>query len=148
MALISGNYTASAGRDLTVNLMSPINGAVVSIPNLQSFQYQQETTAINRQRMDGATLNSEIPKGWQGSIEFDRSGAEIDALFAQIQSLYLNSGTLNSTTLYLYVTETGGAQTTLQFDNVSIKLADGGTYKSDAVVTQRITFMANQMIKQ
>lgn len=148
MALTSGNYTASSGRDLTVNLISPIDDSVVAIPNLKSFQYQQETTAINSQRMDGDTLNSEVPKGWQGNIEFDRSGAEIETLFSQIQSLYLNGGTLKGTTLYIYVTETGGAQTTLQFDNVAIKLADGGTYKPDQLVTQRITFMANQMIKQ
>jgi hypothetical protein len=124
--------------------MSPIGGQV-QIDNLQSFMWKQETTNIKRTRMDGVQLLAELPTGWSGSIEFDRATNGVEALFAAMQQAWIAGGSYKVTTLYCYITEANGSQTTLQFDNVPLKLSDGGTYKGDAVVTMKIEFMANSM---
>jgi hypothetical protein len=95
--------------------------------------------------MDGVQLNAELPTGWTGTIEFDRSTNDVEYLFSAIQSAWINGGNYVTSALFAYITELDGSVTTLQFDNVALKLSDGGSYKGDAVVTMSISFAANSM---
>jgi hypothetical protein len=47
-------------------------------------------------------------------------------------------------TLFQYVRETNGSQSTYAYDNVGLKLDDAGDYKPDAAVKQRMSWAANR----
>lgn len=134
--------TFNTGRDITIVLVGPYGR--VDIPNIVSFDAKQETAAVKVDRLDGIQMPAELPKGWTGSIEFDRGDSAVDDFIAQIEAGWLGSGAYGLGTLYEYISESDGSQSTYQFDNVALKLADAGSWKPDAAVRVKLEFMANR----
>ena len=144
MAINNGTGAFNVGRDCQVTLIGPFGQ--VDIPNVTDFMAQQITASVRSDLLNGVQLRAELPKGWSGSFGADRGSAALDTLFNAIEAAWYSSGTIGASTLYQRIVETKGSVTTYQFDNVSLKLDDAGTWKGDAVVSQKVSFEAGRRI--
>lgn len=132
----------STGRDVSVILIGPFGR--VDLANITSFTAKQETATIKSDRLDGVQLTAELPKGWTGMIEVDRGNSALDVFFSLMEAAWYDAGLFTVSTLFQYVRESSGSQTTYAYDNVAMKFDDAGDYKPDAAVKQRVSFMANR----
>lgn len=142
MPITNTQGTFNVGRDATVVFIGPFGR--VDINNVTSFDVRQETVMLKSDRLDGVQMNAELPKGWSGTIECDRGDPNLDRLFAAIESAWFGGGSYQVSQMFVYIQEAGGGQTTWAYDNVAVKLDDAGGWKPDAVVKQRMSFIANR----
>lgn len=142
MPISNGNGQFSVGRDISLVLMGPFGR--VDLPNVMKFDCKQDYADIKLDRLDGVQMNAALPKGWSGTIEVERGSPGVDLLFAAMEQGWLSGGVYQVSSLYTYIVEANGSTSTFQFDNVSLKLSDGGSWSGDASVRQRIEFMANR----
>jgi hypothetical protein len=140
MPVSNGSNSFSIGRDGAFKLQ--VGNQTFDLENCTGFDQKQETAAVNVDPVRGLQLFGEIPKGWSGSFEVYRKNAELDRLFAAMETTFNNSGTLLNATLFGYIDEAGGGQTIYKFTGVSLKMDDGGTYAADKEVKQKISFKA------
>lgn len=142
MPITNGTGAFSVGRDCQVVLIGPFGR--VDIPNVTHFDCKQETASIKVDRLDGVQMRAELPKGWTFRLESERGSSALDDLFAQIEETWYNAGIVTVSTLFQYITEPGGSQTTFAFDNVSLKFDNPGDWKSDASVKSSLSGSANR----
>lgn len=133
----------NTGRDVTVVLIHPIFGQV-QLNNVTGFEAKQDTVKLKSNRLDGVKMLADLPDGWSGSLMVDRGTPALDTLMAQIEAAWIDQGVYNCATMYEYITEVGGSQSTWIFDNVALSLDDAGNYQPDAIVKQKIGFQANR----
>jgi len=142
MPIVNTQGSFNVGRDCTVVLIGPFGR--VQLDNVTGFNAHQLTAPIKVDRLDGVQLDAELPKGWAGTINLERASNALDTLFAQAEQAWINGGNYQLSTIYQYVTETNGSTTTFAYDNVAMKLADAGNYRSDATVPQVLDWTANR----
>jgi hypothetical protein len=142
MSIQNSQGSFNTGRDVTIVLIGPFGR--VDIPNIVSFTAKQETAMVKVDRMDGVQMLAELPKGWSGTIEVERGSGSLDTLFALTEAAWIDGGIYTVSTLFQYVRETNGSQSTYAYDNVGLKLDDAGDYKPDAAVKQRMSWAANR----
>lgn len=139
---VSG-YT-NIGHDLTLTLTGP-DGVAIVIPNLMSFEHRQVTADITHMRMDGTTLVADLPKLWEGTIEFQRRDGGVDDSFQQIQDLWLANQDYVLGTLVIHVAS-AKENRSFTFLDTSVRLEDGGTWRGDEVTRVRIAFRAGRKV--
>ena len=142
MPITNGVGTASVGRDCQIVLIGPFGR--VDLPNVMSFDCKQTVAEIKVDKLDGNQIHARLPKGWTGSFENERGNSGLDDLFTQTEASWFNAGLVVASTLYQYVTETDGSQSTYQFDNVAMTLSEAGSWKGDSTVKQKVDFEANR----
>ena len=130
----------SVGRDTQLVVIGPIGR--VDLTHVTSFESRQLTQSIRVDRLDGIPMGTELPKGWEGSFELDRGSSVVDDFIAAAEQQYFNGSSVNTGTMYQYVTETDGSTSTYQFDNVTFKLSNAGIWKGDSSVKQKLEFFA------
>lgn len=135
---VSG-YT-NVGHDLTFTITGP-DGVAVTIDNVMSFEYKQMTADITHMRMDGTTLVADLPKLWEGTIEFQRRDATVEAAMRTIQDDWLANQDYVLGTLTIHVASAKEAAS-YTFNDVSVKLEDT-RWKGDDAVTSRLAFRAS-----
>ncbi len=132
--------TFSVGRDCQLVVIGPAGR--VDLTHVTGFESRQLTHAIRVDRLDGAQMAAELPKGWEGSFEIERGNSAVDDFIAAAENQFFTSGRVPPGTLYQYVTETDGSTSTYQYDNVVFKLANSGAWKGDSSVKQKLEFFA------
>lgn len=132
----------SIGHDLQVT-MTGLDGVSLTLANVMSFSWKQETKKILHTRLNGTSLVADLPISWSGSIDLQRNDGSIEAEFGQIQANWLQAGDFALGTIVCTVAGSGGGQ--FVFTDVSVTLEDGGTWRGDEVTNVRITFNAAQM---
>lgn len=143
MAIVNTQGAFSTGRDLQVILVGSFG--TVQLTNITEFTYKQETAKPKVDRLDGVQMHAALPKGWSGNITLERGDNGAEAFFVQTEAAWYTSGSYQVATLYIYITERGGSTTSYAWDNVALSFEDGGTYKGDSSVRQRLDWMANRM---
>jgi hypothetical protein len=137
------SYTAfSIGRDTQLVVMGPLGR--VDLTHVTGFESRQLTQSVRVSRLDGTHLGAELPKGWEGSFEVERGSSVIDDFIAATEQQYYNGGSTSSGTMYQYIAETDGSTSTYQYDGVSFRLVNAGTWKGDASVKQKLEFFATR----
>jgi len=144
---MSGTTTKpfNIGRDCQVVLLW--NGTRVNMPRVTGFQSQAQMSRVQSNPLNGLPTFVEVPNGWSGQFDVDRQSADIDSLFAAIESAFWNAGTVGQGTIYQYITEANGSTTTWEYSGVTLRLNDAGRWQSEAKVSQRIEFMASTRTK-
>jgi hypothetical protein len=130
----------SVGRDTQLVVIGPTGR--VDLTHVTSFESVQITQSVRVDRLDGTRMGTELPKGWEGSFELDRGSSIVDDFIAATEQQYFNGGSLTSSTMYQYVTETDGSTSTYQYDNVTFRLTNAGVWKGDSSVKQKLEFFA------
>jgi hypothetical protein len=141
MPITESQGTFSTGRDCSIVLIGPFGR--VDLQNVTGFDCTQMTATIKVDRLDGVQMNAELPKGWSGSMDVERGNNALDLLMAQEEVNWFDNGIYANSTMFQFITEQGGAVTTLAYDNVALKL-DAGRWAPDAAVKQKLTFTANR----
>ena len=132
----------SVGRDCQLVVIGPAGR--VDLTHVTGFDARQMTHAVRVERLDGATMAAELPKGWEGSFELERGSAAVDDFIAGMEAAYHNGGALRAGTLYQYVAEADGSTSTYQFDGAVFRLANAGQWRGDAAVKQKLEFFASR----
>ncbi len=130
----------SLGRDCQLVVIGPLGQ--VNLTHVTSFEARQLTHPVRVDRLDGVQLAAELPKGWEGSFEVERGSSAVDDFIAANEQSFYTSGSVQTGTLYQYVTETDSSTSTYQFSGVVFKLASAGTWKGDSSVKQKLEFFA------
>jgi hypothetical protein len=116
----------------------------VDLTYVSGFECRQMTQSVRLDRLDGAPMGAELPKGWEGSFEVERGTSAVDDFIALAEQTFFTQGSLPAGTVYQYVTEVDGSVSTYQFSGVVFKLVNAGSWKGDAAVKQKLEFFATQ----
>ncbi|KXU99233.1 hypothetical protein AD929_15670 [Gluconobacter potus] len=135
----------SIGRDTRV--VFRWNGSTVELPDVVSFTSQQGTVALRSVPLNSQPTTYEVPNGWSGTVQCQRTNSNLDDLIASTEAAFWSAGTITNGTLYQYITEPDGSTTTWQYTNVSIVLNAAGSWANDGMVMQSFTFNASQKVK-
>ena len=123
------------------------NGSTVTLPDVVSFTSRQGTVPIRSTPLNKQPETFEVPNGWTGTVQCQRTNANLDNLVADIEAAFWSAGTITNGDLYQYITEPDGSTTTWHYTNVSIVLDAGGSWSNDTMVMQSFTFNASQKVK-
>ncbi len=130
----------SVGRDTQLVVIGPAGR--IDLTYVTSFESRQLTQSVRVDRLDGTHMGTELPKGWEGSFEIERGNSTVDDFIAAAEQQYFNGNTVNSGSMYQYVTETDGSTSTYQYDSVVFRLSNAGIWKGDSSVKQKLEFFA------
>lgn len=135
------SFTAfSVGRDTQLVVMVP--SGRIDLTYVTAFESRQLTQSVRVSRMDGTHMGTELPKGWEGAFELDRGNSAVDDFIATTEQQYYNGAGTVSGTMYQYITEPDGSTSTFQYDGVSFRLANSGTWRGESSVKQKLEFFA------
>lgn len=134
----TSGYT-NVGHDLTFTLTGP-DGVAVTVDNVMSFDYRQITADITHMRMNGTTLVADLPKAWEGTVEFQRQDATVETAMRTIQDDWLANQDYILGTLTIHVASVK-ENASYTFNDVSVKLEDT-RWKGDDATTSKLQFRA------
>jgi len=129
----------NTGKDITLVIVTPTG--TLQADGITGFQSMQMTQPLDHKGLDGTNLYAEIPTGWEGTFDIDRTDQAIDAYFAATEAAYYSGTDPGVATITETVTETNGISQ-YRYTGVALKFADAGTWRGDQKVSQRVTFRA------
>lgn len=135
----ASGYT-NVGRDITLSIIGP-DSVVIVVDNVMSFDYRQITADITHMRMNGSTLVADLPKLWEGTVEFQRRDATVETAIRAIQDQWLGNQDYILGTLAITVASQK-ENATYTFHDVSVKLEDT-RWKGDDATTSKLQFRAS-----
>ena len=130
----------SVGRDCQLVVMGPYGR--LDLTHVTGFEARQLTAPIRVDRIDGAQLAAELPKGWEGQFDLERGNSAVDDFIAQTEAAFVQGSAVPTGTLYQYISEPDGSTSTYQYDQVVFKLTQSGQWRGDQSVKQRLDFFA------
>lgn len=131
----------NVGRDCRVILV--YNGKRIKLPSVTGFQSQQQTNRLSSSPLNDIPKFFDVPNGWSGGFDFQRDNSGADDLFAEIEGGFWSAGTMITGNIYQYVTEADGTTSTYEYVGATIRLSNAGNWRSEAIVTQHIDFVAS-----
>lgn len=146
MPVDTGFGTLNIGKDVSLDLVLPDN-SILPLSIVTGFTRKQNTKALDSKGLDGINRLADLPDTWDGDFSIDRASSALDDYIAQREAAYYNNGTLNSLRIMETIQEVNGTITQYRYDGVSISLSDGGTFKGDAYVQQKIKWRGSKRIK-
>ena len=135
----------SVGRDVTTTIST--SDGTLSPTLITAFTSKQEQTTTKVKGLDGVTRTLVFPDGWSGSFDMDRQDSTLDDFFANAEANYFAGLDSSTATIMQTVSEPNGAVNQYQYTGVVLKFDDAGSWKSDAAVTQKLSFTAERRIK-
>jgi hypothetical protein len=138
------------GRDgATLNIVA--NGSPLKPTILTNFESSQESTNLKSRPLNGPPIFQEVPDGWKGSFDVDRGDSTLDDYFAQFEAgFYAGEDVTVISILHTIAAPAVGAVGALSqylYSGVVLKLENAGSYKGDAKVEQKVSFMASTRTK-
>lgn len=128
------------GRDATLVFVGPFGQLQM---NVTQFRWQDHPHEIMSRPLDSPTAIAFVPDYLSGTFDIDRNNNALETLVASQYTVFYAGGAIPTGTLYAYITEVNGSQTTLTFTGVVVRLNGGGDYKKEDRVTQSLEFMAS-----
>jgi hypothetical protein len=143
--------TFTVDRDCQAVFIAP-NGTRLDLAGLTDFNWTPEYKQARSDPLNAPPIERFLPAGHRLKFTIDRNGGANDALFSQIELGWWtigssDAGTSDSGTVFIYIQETTGAQSTYQYSGVGLKLSSGGDFKTDAPVKQTIEGFAQRFVK-
>lgn len=134
----------SIGHDMSVDVFDTVAGKVVSLPSITGFSAEPQTKQIQSQPLDDAPLYAELPDGWKGTIDFDRTDNRVDLFFADRESRYYKGQNLFNLTIMQTIKEQDNSVSQYRFKGVALKLAQAGQWKAQDKVSLRVDWVASK----
>ena len=107
------------------------------------FTSKQKNKNLETIALDGVNRHLNIPIGWTGSFEMERTSPEIDAFFFLLEQQYQSGNTIPLTTITETITEADGSTSQFQYQGCVIEFDSTGDWKGDELITQKINFAAS-----
>ena len=137
------NY--SIGLDVTITIVGSF-GPVVNFANVTSFDAKQETQQIKIVGINGIVDFLELPHGWKGTIDIDRQNPALDQYIATFEANYYSGVNITGASITQTIEEVAGGTTQWRFNGVMFKLSEGGVWKGDAQVKQKLEWVASKRL--
>jgi hypothetical protein len=135
----------SVGKDVVLTF-NDNNGQIVT-NRIKMFSSKQKISNRETAALDGINRHVNIPMGWEGSFEMERTSSVVDDYFANLENNYYAGGNLPTITLTETITEPNGGTSQYQYLGVVINLDSAGDWKAEDYITQKINFSAQQRKK-
>lgn len=135
----------NVGRDCRVVLV--YNGSRIDLPTVTGFQSQQQTTQLTSKPLNDEPVFYDVPNGWRGTFTVQRDGSALDDLMIAVEAGFWSAGTMLLGTIYQYVTEVDGTQSTYEYVGASLRQPEAGNFQSENIVSQRLEFTARRRNK-
>ena len=130
----------NTGKDVTLVIVTPTG--TLEISGITGFQSAQMTNPLDHKGINGNNIYAEIPTGWEGTFDLDRTDGSLDSYFAQAEAAYYNGNDPGVATITETITESSGISQ-FRYTGVALKFADAGTWRGDQKVSQRVSFRAS-----
>lgn len=130
-------YKVNSGRDIRVVVVSPYGE--LDLGRVTEFKDKPEFEKISSKPLTGGRIEMNTPDGWNLEISVDRHSPALDELAARMEADWFDNGVLRSSTVYAYVRELSGEQSTFMYPGVDLRLTDAGTWKRGNPVGQTLS---------
>lgn len=125
-----------------------INGNIQTC-RVKKFTSKQKVTTRETAALDGINRHLNIPMGWEGSFEMERTDSSIDDYFHNLENnIYYAGQNVGTLTINETITEANGAVSQYQYTGVVISLEDAGMWQADEYVTLKCNFSSEKRIKR
>ena len=143
---MASNTTFTVGKDCLAVLISPY-GTQITLPLNTSIEAKPEYVTAKSMPLNSPPIERMLPQGHRLTFVYDRSGPAIDQLFSQIEANWWAGGTPDGGTnasgsVYIYINEANGAQTTINYANVTFSQTNSGSFSLDKAVNGEIQAFA------
>jgi hypothetical protein len=136
----------TVGRDVFIDLT--LSTGPLRLPTTTTgFDAKQETKELTSHGLDGVNRFAELPAGWKGSVEMDRSDSVIDDYFAQMEADYYAGKITNPATITETISEANGSVSQYRYIGVVFKFQEAGKKRGDDKVAQTIGWSASKRLK-
>jgi len=139
----------NVGRDATLNITA--GGIPLKPTIITEFEFKQDTVQLKSKPLNGAPIFQEVPDGWSGSFSVDRADPTLDDFFSQAEdNWYAGDDQTIASILQTIADAAVGAVGPIHqylFEGVQMKLDQGGNYKQDDKVMQRVAWVASRRRK-
>jgi hypothetical protein len=129
------------GKDIVVSIAD--TSGFVTVNRVKNWNVNQKTNKRETIALDGINRYMNIPIGWEGTFEMERTSRDVDFYLARLEANYQNGKTIPPITITETITESDGQVSQFQFINCVIQLDSAGTWAGDDYVTQKISFSAS-----
>lgn len=141
--------TFTVGRDVQAVAIAP-NGTRLELGGLTDFKWTPQYSRPRSEPLNQPPIERYLPHGHTLSFSIDRRGPGNEILISQIEAGWwavgsADPGTSANGSVYIYINETDGSQSTLQFSGVSMGMTQGGDFRTDQAVKQTIEGHAQRM---
>jgi len=134
----------SLGHDVQVTIYDASTQSIVQFPAQTGWQANPIYKNLKSGPLNGPPIFAEVPDGWRGSFDFDRTNNSIDIYFANFEAAYYNGGNPLDGSITETIQEADGTTTQFVYEGVSMRLANSGQWRASEKVTQRIDWSASQ----
>ena len=132
----------SIGRDVAIDVIGS-NGPL-RLSQITGFDSKATTIELKVKPLSGPPIFAMIPDGHTGSFDIERVDATIDKYFAQLENNFYSGLNQTSITMTETITEPNGAISQFRYTGVQLKYDDAGSWKQDASVKQKLSFVASR----
>lgn len=119
-------------------------GAELDIGLITQINFDAKTRIDRREAnlMSGFCFEIPFLKGWQGSISIQRTNANLDKFWANVENNYRAGLGYPSVNLIQTIRETDGSTTRFTFQGCMFYYEEAGNFRNEELVTQTLSFSA------
>jgi hypothetical protein len=136
----------TVGRDVLVDVYTA-SGPLRLPATTTGFDAKPQYKSINSHGLDGVNRYAELPSGWSGTIQMDRSDDTIDAFFAQAEADYYAGIAVQPATITETISEADGSTSQYRYTGVVFRFDDSGNKRGDDKVAQSFSWSASKRLK-
>lgn len=135
----------NTGRDYSIDIATA-SGALPLPPTVTSIDMKPKYKTIYSNPINGVPAETNIPDGWEGTIEFERNGSAFDTFFAALELAYYSGQNLQPGTANEIIQEPNGGVSQFRYLNFVIRLDDPGQWKGDTLVNVKLHCFASNKV--
>lgn len=135
----------TVGRDVTVDLV--IGGENVRFSLITGFTSKPKYAENTIEGLDGLDRHLVEPAGWEGDMDFERQGPELDSYFARIEAAFFAGLDLPSGTITETIQEPNGSVSQFRYEMVVLMLESAGDKKGKETVKQKVAWKASRRVQ-
>ena len=132
----------SVGRDISYSVVTP--SGVLTLNGKTGYSVKPMNTEITHKGLSGLNVRGVIPDGWQIELQFDRTDANVDSYFAQLEADYFAGVNQQGGTIFENIVEKDGSITSFRYTDVILKYDNAGNWKGDSLIPISVTAMASR----
>lgn len=135
------------GHDVTVTIFDNNTRQLVRFPAQTGWQANPIYKNLKSSPLNAPPIFAEVPDGWRGSFDFDRTDNTIDVYFANFEAAYYAGGNPLNGSITETIQEDDGLVTQFTYVSVSMRLANSGQWRASEKVAQRIDWSCSTRIR-
>lgn len=135
----------SVGRDITVSIVW--NGQNYPLTQIASFDARQVTKEVSADDLTtGLEHQVNIPKRWEGSLRYERTGGAVDRFIAAYEQAYYQGQNVLNATMAVRIAEPSGGVQKWKFLGVTFVMDEAGKFDLQDIVRQTLRFRARERV--